>query len=303
MDGLVLINKESGMTSHDVVKKIKSFFKLKKAGHFGTLDPMAEGLLLVGMGNVTKFFDFYIKRKKVYSGIIQFGHATTTFDIEGTIIGEEKEINLYDTDLENVVPGFLGKIDQVPPKYSAKKYKGLPLYKYARKDIDIKIEARPVEIFSIDYKILDEKNLWFRSVTSSGTYIRSLAFDIGEKVGCGAFLKELKRVAIGDFSVEDALTLNQLKLYKDDNLLVNSIIPIESLLTEFPRIVVGLNGKERVINGASLSAGDIIEVSSDAESENYRIFDDDGNLIAIAKKDKKLMKFNPFLVFNKKSLR
>lgn len=298
MNGLALINKKKGMTSHDVVSGVKRILGLKKAGHFGTLDPMAEGLLLVGMGNVTKFFDFYIKKKKIYTGIIKFGYATTTFDIEGEMIGEETDIDLFQTDLESVIDTFRGKIDQVPPKYSAKKYKGKPLYKYARKDIDVKIESKEVEIFSLDYEIVDRNRISFKAVTSSGTYIRSLAFDIGEKIGCGAFLQELQRVGIGEFSIDDAITLDELTSYKKEAIPVKSIIPIESLLCEFPKIVVGVNGKTRVLNGSHLSADDILRVSSGASADNYRIFDDDGNLLAIAKKDSMLMKFKPYLVFN-----
>jgi len=301
MDGLVLINKNRGLTSHEIVKRVKNILELKKAGHFGTLDPMAEGLLLVGMGNATKLFDFFIKRKKVYSGIIRFGYSTTTYDSEGDMVGEEKDVDLNKSNLETIIQGFVGKIDQIPPKYSAKKFKGKPLYKYARNDIDVKIESRKVEIFSLKYEIIDKKNLWFKAVTSSGTYIRSLAFDIGEKVGSGAFLKELQREKIGEFDAENAVTLDELEIVKKEKKPTKSIIPIESLLPEFPRIVVGLNGKTRVINGAPISSDDILEVSSGSSSENYRIFDDDGNFLAIAKKDGILMEFKPFLVFNKRS--
>ncbi len=301
MDGLVLINKNRGLTSHEIVKRVKNILELKKAGHFGTLDPMAEGLLLVGMGNATKLFDFFIKRKKVYSGIMRFGYSTTTYDSEGDMVGEEKDVDLYKSDLETIIQGFIGKIDQIPPKYSAKKFKGKPLYKYARNDIDVKIESRKVEIFSLKYKIIDKKNLWFKAVTSSGTYIRSLAFDIGERVGSGAFLKELQREKIGEFDVDNAVTLDELEIVKREKNPTKSIIPIESLLPEFPRITVGLNGKTRVINGAPISSDDILEVSSGSSSENYRIFDDDGNFLAIAKKDGILMEFKPFLVFNKRS--
>lgn len=298
INGMVLVAKEKGASSHDVVKKVKNIFSAKKAGHFGTLDPLAEGLLLVGVGNSTKFFDFFVGKNKVYSGLIKFGYATTTYDSEGDIIGEEKDIDLEKIDLEDILCSFRGKIVQYPPIYSAKKHKGIPLYKYARKDIEVEISPKDVEIVSLETKIKGSNLLWFRAETSSGTYIRSLAHNIGEKVGCGAFLAELVRERIGEFTLDEASTLKELEALEWGTGIHKSLKPIELMLQEFPGITVTYNGMRVVLNGGMLSLNDILKISSKSESENYRIFDDDGNLLAIARKDIILHKFKPFIVFN-----
>ncbi len=299
INGMVLIRKEKGLTSHDVVKRVKSVLGVKKAGHFGTLDPLAEGLLLVGVGNATKFFDFLVGRNKTYSGIIKFGYSTSTYDSEGKQLGEIKDIDLYGINLAGLLKGFRGKILQYPPIYSAKKYKGIPLYKYARKNMDVEIKPVEVEIISLETEILAKDLLKFRTVTSSGTYLRSLAHDIGVASGAGAFLQELTREAVGEFDLKDALSLSELELHMGrEEGLKKGLIPIELLLSEFPRIVVSHNGSEMVKNGAMLSLKDILEVSSGDDSENYRIFDDDGNFLAIAKKDSFIHRFKPFIVFN-----
>jgi len=299
INGMVLINKERGLTSHEVVKKTKYILKAKKAGHFGTLDPLAEGLLIIGLGDATKFFDFFVGRNKTYTGVIEFGYSTTTFDGEGEQVGEKKSIDLYNIDMKELISGFKGKILQYPPKYSAKKYKGIPLYKYARKDVEVKINPVEVEIFSLKIKILDKNKLEFIAVTSSGTYLRSLANDIGESAGTGAFLRKLNREAVGEFNLKDAVTLSDLeKQQEDGSEIQKGLIPIEMLLPEFPRIVVSQNGSEIVKNGAMLSLKDILEVSSGDDSTNYRIFDYDGHLISIAKKDSDMHRFKPFIVFN-----
>lgn len=299
INGVILIRKERGFTSHDVVKRVKRFLGVKKAGHFGTLDPLAEGLLIVGVGNATKFFDFFVGRDKTYSGVIKFGYSTTTYDSEGDQVGELKDIDLSKIDLEELLSKFRGRILQYPPKYSAKKYKGIPLYKYARKDLDVKIEPVEVEIISLETDIIDKDMLGFRTVTSSGTYLRSLAHDIGTAAGTGAFLQELTRETVGEFELKDAITLGELELQSEKGAkLQKGMIPIEMLLSEFPRIVVSQNGSELVSNGAMLSLNDILEVSSGDNSENYRIFDYDGNLLAIAKKDSIIHGFKPYIVFN-----
>ena len=298
INGMVLVAKEKGTSSHDVVKKIKKIFNAKKAGHFGTLDPLAEGLLLVGVGNSTKFFDFFVGKNKIYSGLIKFGYATTTYDSEGDIVGDKKDIDINKIDLESILSSFRGKILQYPPIYSAKKHKGIPLYKYARKDIEVEILPKEIEIFSLETKIEGPDLLWFRAETSSGTYIRSLANNIGEKAGSGAFLAKLVREGIGEFTLDEASTLKELESLEWGTSIHKSLKPIELMLPEFPGIIVNYNGRRVVLNGGMLSLNDILKISSKSESENYRIFDDDGNLLAIARKDVILHKFKPFIVFN-----
>jgi len=297
--GLIVVNKPPGITSHTVVDKVRKLFKIKKVGHFGTLDPLAEGLILIGMGNATKFFDFYIKKKKLYMGKITFGFATTTYDTEGEPTSEKKAVDLKKIDIDALLAGFKGKQLQVPPIYSAKKFKGKPLYKYARENKAVEIELKPVaiEIFSLECKVMDEKTLWFRTETSSGTYIRSLAHDMGQKVGVGAYLEELKREGVGEFGLHEAYTLEELARHVEAGEISKVVTPIEALLPEFPKIIVNQGGRKAVLNGMPLIPGDILRILSAESSDNFRLFDDEGKLLAIAGKDKKLMRFKPYIVF------
>lgn len=301
--GLILIDKQKHMTSHTVVDRLRKMLKVKKAGHFGTLDPLAEGLLLIGLGNATKFFNFYIKKKKLYSGKIAFGFATTTYDTEGEPLDDKKEIDLNRIDIPGLLSRFTGPQVQTPPIYSAKKFKGKPLYKYARENKDAGIEVKPVniEIFSLKGEIVDKETLWFEALTSSGTYIRSLAHDIGRVVGTGAHLAELKREGVGEFHLRDAFTLEALARSVESTGISGVVTPIEALLPEFPRLIVNQGGRAAVLNGQPLLPRDIMKVltadGNNNKTENFRLFDDEGKLLAIAQKDPKLMRFKPYLVF------
>jgi tRNA pseudouridine55 synthase len=302
--GLILVNKPSRITSHAVVDQIRKLFMIKKVGHFGTLDPVAEGLLLIGMGNATKFFDFYIKKRKLYSGSITFGYATTTYDTEGEPLGEPQDIDLRKIDINKLLEGFRGRQMQFPPIYSAKKFKGKPLYKYARenKTGDIEVKAVEVEIFSLEAKVIDETHLWFRAETSSGTYIRSLAHDMGQKLGVGAHLGELLREGVGEFRLEKAFTLEQLAVCVEAGGIPGVVIPIEALLPEFPKIIVSPGGRRSVLNGGPLLPADVVKIIStknqEKNSEYFRLFDDEGKLLGLTGKDPKLMQFKPHIVFS-----
>ena len=299
IDGLININKPEGFTSQDVVSYVKKKIKVKKAGHFGTLDPLAKGVLLIGLGKATKFFNFYIKKKKVYSGIIKFGYSTTTYDMEGERIGSEVEIDIKNINFSDIIENFTGEIEQLPPIYSAKKIKGKPLYKYARKNQ--KVDVKPVKVFvySFKFKVIDKSRLYFEIETSSGTYIRTIANDIGKVVGSGAFLEELIRDRIGEFSIDQSISLDKLKSSMNIEEMAKLIIPIEKLLPEFSKIVVNENGKNLALNGAIINKEDIINVECKIDAvDNVRVFTIDEKLIAIAKKDVVRKVFKPFIVFN-----
>lgn len=295
--GLVLVNKSKNITSHTVVERIRTLFKTKKAGHFGTLDPLAEGLLLIGMGNATKFFNFYMKKKKLYSGKIRFGFATTTYDSEGSPLSEKKETDLSQADIPALLARFTGKQMQIPPIYSAKKLNGKPLYKYARNNQEVEVKPVEIEIFSLKGKVLDNETLGFEALTSSGTYIRSLAHDIGQMVGSGAYLHELKREGVGEFYLKDAFTLEELERHVADSDISRVVTPIEALLPEFSKIIVNPGGRQGILNGMHLMPRDILKVISTENKENFRLFDDEGKLLAIARKDERLMRFKPYIVF------
>ena len=204
--GLLVVNKPLRKTSHDIVAAVRRCLKIKKAGHFGTLDPMADGVLLIAIGKATRFFDYYLNKNKIYTGEIKFGYSTTTYDQEGEINSKISEPDIESVDIRSIVSSFIGKQFQTPPIYSAKKINGKALYKYARKNIKVDIKPSEIEIYSFEYKVIDRSTLWFKVCVSSGTYIRSIAYDMGIKTGFGAYLSQLTRENVGNFSLSDAIS-------------------------------------------------------------------------------------------------
>jgi tRNA pseudouridine55 synthase len=294
--GLIAVNKEKGLSSHAVVARVRRLFHTRKAGHFGTLDPAATGLLLVALGQATRFFDFYVKQDKLYSGLIRFGYATRTYDSEGEPLGAKQEVDLERIDLEALLAGFRGRQLQMPPAFSAKKFKGRPLYTYARREQPVRIAAAEITIHELTARVLDGETLEFRALTSSGTYIRSLAHDLGQAVGCGAYLMELKRERIGAFTLEQAVTLEQAEALADSGNSLQAVIPIEKLLEEYPKMIVNQAGRRCVSNGMALKASDVLKIFPAASTAFFRIFDDEGKLLAIARKEPQAMSFKPVLV-------
>lgn len=294
--GLIAVNKEKGISSHALVTRIRKIYKTKKAGHFGTLDPTATGLLLIALGQATRFFDFYVKQDKLYSGLIRFGFATSTYDSEGKPQEPKQNVDLYEIDLETLLAGFRGKQLQMPPAFSAKKFKGKPMYTYARRQQIVPIAPVPVSIHELTGRVVDHETLAFRALTSSGTYIRSLAHDLGQKVGAGAFLLELKRERIGSFSLEQAKTLAEIEALAETGNALQAVIPIESLLDEYPKMIVNQTGRRCICNGMALKAADVLKIFPAPNTAYFRIFDDEGKLLAIAQKEPQAMSFKPYLV-------
>lgn len=220
--GFILIDKPKGMTSHDVVDKLRKITGIRKIGHAGTLDPIATGLLILGIGReATKKLADFQKLKKEYVAKIRLGVISDTFDIEGKI---EKRKNIKipsEKEIKNVLIRFLGKIKQVPPKLSAKKIKGKKAYELARKGIEVKLKPVEVEIYKIEILNYSWPYLEIKVNCSSGTYIRTLANDIGEKLDCGGLVKELKRTKIEEFSVKNAVFLSRVNSKNWQKFLIN----------------------------------------------------------------------------------
>ena len=296
--GLLLVNKPKDISSHGAVARIRRYFQTKKVGHFGTLDPLAQGLLLVGIGRVTKLADFYIKKNKAYTGLIRFGFATSTFDKEGEPLSPARKIDLHTIELDPVIEQFIGKIDQTPPIYSAKKFKGKPLYKYARENKEIALKPTKVNIFFFEKSIVGPDLLRFHTKTSSGTYIRSLAHDLGQVIGCGAHLEALKRERIADYQLKDALDLEQLEQAAADNNLHNCVLPIESLLPELTKIIVNDLTSSSVLNGMSIEMEQILKIIPAESESRFRIFSEEGQFLAIARKNLSDQTFQPYIVFS-----
>jgi tRNA pseudouridine55 synthase len=295
--GLIVVNKEKGITSHTVVERVRRIFGTKKAGHFGTLDPQATGLMLVALGQATRFFDFYVKQEKLYTGLIRFGFATTTYDSEGTPQAAKQGIDLFQIDLEALLSQFRGAQMQLPPIFSAKKFKGKPLYKYARRHQEVDIKPASVNIHQLTGRVIDHETMEFAALTSAGTYIRSLAHDLGQKVGVGAYLLELKRERIGAFTLQQAQTLEAIEALAAAGKGLQAVTPIEMLLNEYPKMIVNPAGRRCICNGLALKASDVLKIFPAPNTAHFRIFDDEGKLLAIAEKEPQAMSFKSSLVF------
>ena len=212
-DNLILIDKPIEWSSFDVVKKVRYLTKIKKVGHAGTLDPFATGLLILGTGRETRILSQISNATKEYIASIQLGKSTDTYDITGQVIEETDIIDIDETEIQSNLESFLGEYEQIPPMYSAKKVNGKRLYKLARAGKEIERKAQYVFIYEIKQLSRRDSELEFYIKCSKGTYIRSLAHDIGRKCGCGAFLNSLRRVAIDDYVIEKALTVQEFSQY------------------------------------------------------------------------------------------
>lgn len=210
MEGLLLINKPQGITSHDVVDIARRKLKIKKIGHAGTLDPLATGLLILLVGKSTKLSNEFMGFDKAYRSTLMLGKKTDTADIEGEIINQRNYQDINDQQIRTVFNSFLGRIDQLPPMFSAVKVKGKKLYEYARKGILVEREPREVEIFELNVEDIKLPYVQFYMKCSKGTYVRQLADDIGDQLGCGACISQIERTQIGKFNLKDAISIEEI---------------------------------------------------------------------------------------------
>lgn len=227
-DGILLVDKPYGCSSFDVIRRLKYHFGIRKIGHAGTLDPLATGLLIIVLGKATKLSQSLMCGVKEYTGTIELGVKTSTYDREGEIIERRSVEQINKEMIEKNMQSFLGDQYQQPPMFSAKKHDGVPLYKLARKGHDVKREPNFITIFKFDAVSYEKPNVHFHVRCSKGTYIRSLAYDLGEKIGCGGHLAGLRRIKSGSFSIEDAMPLDDLLNEKSVEALKRHIIPYET---------------------------------------------------------------------------
>ncbi|MGQ9855284.1 MAG: tRNA pseudouridine(55) synthase TruB [Fervidobacterium sp.] len=284
-NGILLVDKEKGPTSHDIVDRVRKLFSIKQVGHSGTLDPFATGLLVIGVGKATRLLEYLQHDTKVYKVKFKLGVITDTFDITGQVM-EENPVEVSESGVLEVIKSFVGTYKQVPPAYSAKKYQGKKLYELAREGKIINLPPREVTIYDIyDIKI-ELPYVEFTTKVSSGTYIRSLCMDIGYKLGCGATAVELRRIRVGKFSVEDAINIPKIDRNENNDEIrekaIKSLIPIEQVL-DFPKVEV--NNVERIFNGVQPTVNDIIE-SGDFEKDDLIQIYFQGKLIALAKAER-----------------
>lgn len=307
MDGLILVNKPPNITSHDLVVEIRNILKIQKVGHYGTLDPLATGLVVVAVGKATRLFPFYSKKDKVYSGQIRLGFSTDTYDSAGKPTSKENPDLPSRETLLKTMKKFEGKIQQVVPPYSAKKYKGKPLYALVRGNKEFELKPCQVTIHFFDLNEYTPPYLQFRVGCSSGTYIRSLTHDLGQILSCGAHLSELLRTEVGDFRIEQSFSLDKIKTLVKKGKAEDFLIPIELLLSEFPKAILEDRGAALARNGNVVPDANIkkiihhkslVDCYRDEEELVFRMFSLEGKFLALAKKNPEKSHFHPFLVID-----
>jgi tRNA pseudouridine55 synthase len=211
MNGVLVIDKPAGMTSHDVVYRVRKILGEPSVGHLGTLDPMATGVLPLVLGNMTRLAQFYLKSDKRYEGAIRFGFATDTYDAEGEMVGEKQPVNITVDRLREIARRFTGKIQQTPPPFSAKKIAGVPAYKLARKNKEVNLEPVEVEVKELEIVSFTRDSAAFRAHVSGGTYLRAIAHDLGQAMTTGAHLASLRRTSVAEFEIAEAHSLEKLQ--------------------------------------------------------------------------------------------
>jgi tRNA pseudouridine55 synthase len=238
MNGVIVVDKPAGWTSHDVVSKMRHLAGTKKVGHLGTLDPSATGVLPLLLNRATRLAQFFTHNEKVYEGVIRFGWSTDTYDAEGEPTSPISEVTIERDRLEAILDASRGVIQQMPPPVSAKKIDGRPAYELVRKNIAFEMKPVEVTVFALDVLWLEGAEASVRVHCGSGTYLRSIAHDAGQAMGCGAHLKSLRRLQSGPFKIESARTLEELTQLAAENSLQEALIPAMQLLPEFANEIV-----------------------------------------------------------------
>lgn len=273
--GIVLLDKPTGRSSNHALQDVKRLFSAKKAGHTGSLDPFATGMLPLCFGEATKTAGFMLDSDKAYVARARLGTATSTGDIEGDVIQEEQVPALDNADIKAVMDGFKGEIEQVPPMYSALKHEGQPLYKLAREGKEVERKARTVTIHNIELVSWEPPLLTFRVECSKGTYIRTLAEDLAGALGSCAHLEALRRLTVAPFDTADMVTMEQLSAAKDKDGLSELLLPLDAGLNEWPKLEITPGQAMRFSNGNPV-------IVDSKESQLVRVYDDEGKILGIA---------------------
>lgn len=291
MQGVINIFKKPGMTSFDVVRIIKKISKEKKVGHTGTLDPEACGVLPICLGKATKIIDYIMIATKRYEVEFSLGFKTTTYDLEGEVLDKKDISHLEENIIYNVIKSFEGTYSQIPPMYSAIKKNGVRLYDLARQGIEIEREGREVTIYNIDNIKIDLPKITMSVRCSKGTYIRSLCYDIGEKLGVYGTMCKLKRTETSVFKEQDSINID---LLNEDNI-SEYLIPIEKALNAYPSVTINNKFRNLLVNGANVYDKRIFK--SDVEINTlYRVFDEDNMFLGLGKKYKDGFKLEKLLI-------
>lgn len=276
MNGVLIIDKPAGLTSHDVVNRVRRILHQPSVGHLGTLDPLATGVLPLVVGNLTRLAQFYGASEKTYEGVIRFGFATDTYDSDGEARGVAQTVNVSLEEIRGLAEGFRGTIEQMPPPFSAKKIKGVPAYKLARKHQDVPLSPVQVEIKEFEIVAAGGDQASFRARVASGTYMRSVAHDMGQRMGCGAHLQSLRRTVLGEFNLGDAHTLEALDAAAQAGQSEEMFIHPRKLLPQFPCVTANDD------TAAFIRSGRAVNLPELSQAKQVKVFVGQRELIAIA---------------------
>jgi tRNA pseudouridine55 synthase len=285
MNGVLVIDKPAGMTSHDVVSRVRRIAQERSVGHLGTLDPMATGVLPLVLGQFTRLAQFYLGAKKAYEGEIRFGFATDTYDAEGQPVTAESPVTLSLEQVREVAARFQGTIRQTPPPFSAKKIAGVPAYKLARKKQEVTLEPVMVEVETLEITGLEGDRARFRASVSSGTYIRSIAHDMGKLLAVGAHLASLRRTAVAEFEISEAVTLEQA-----EQRLAESMVHPRRVLPHMPCVTAAEDAAGKIRHGMAVNLPEM------SRAKLVKVFAGQSDLIAIASRVAGTL-FQPKVVF------
>ena len=288
MDGVLIIDKPSGPTSHDVVARVRRLTGERAVGHLGTLDPMATGVLPLLLGRMTRLARFYVNAEKSYEGAIRCGFATDTYDAQGEPVGETHAVSLRLEDLRELAKDFVGKIQQVPPPFSAKKIAGVPAYKLARKKKPVALEPVTVDVHEFEVVSVNGDSARFRARVASGTYLRSIAHDLGKRLGPGAHLAELRRTVVGEFSLKEGVGLQTLEDLAKDSMSDNGysvksqisryLLHPRALLPAFPAVTAPPETLPRLLHGNAVNLPEF------SRAPMVKVFRGQADLVAVARR-------------------
>jgi tRNA pseudouridine55 synthase len=254
LDGVIVVDKPEGWTSHDVVNKARRIAGTKKVGHLGTLDPIATGVLPLVIGRATRLAQFYTHSDKIYEGVVRFGWSTNTYDRAGEATSEQRPVAIDPEELERLLEPFRGEFLQVPPPVSAKKIEGRRAYELARKSVAVELEPVKVHVYELTVLEINGADVRLRAHCAGGTYLRSIAHDLGQTMGCGAHLQELRRTASGEFTIDQARTLPQLEKLAAEERLIDALVPSADLLPAVPAVFVDEPVVVQIRNGRNFPA-------------------------------------------------
>jgi tRNA pseudouridine55 synthase len=294
MNGVIVIDKPPGLTSHDVVNRVRRILGQRAVGHLGTLDPSATGVLPVVLGNLTRLAQFYVHAEKIYEGVIRFGFATDTYDADGEPTTPPQVVHLNCDEVRALAAQFQGTIEQMPPPFSAKKIAGVPAYKLARKKQEVALKPVQVEIKEFEILATTADQATFRARVASGTYIRSVAHEMGQRLGCGAHLASLRRTAVAEFAIEDAHSLPALETAMQqgsaESFVLTMLVHPRKLVPQLPSVTANEE------SAALIRSGRAVNLPEMSRAPQVKVFYGQRDLIAIATRIAGTL-FQPRIVF------